>query len=99
MKLRDWPKRLTQMDRAELRDRIRQELAKRMDGFRSHLADGFAPVSLNPTPIPAGNFFNTDSVDAILALLRERFPLHTKEIINRAEKICRHRFDLLGYED
>jgi hypothetical protein len=44
-------------------------------------------------------FFSADSVDAILALLRQRVPGRIEEIINQAEKICRHRFDLLGYED
>ena len=32
-------------------------------------------------------------------LLRERMPQQAETIVKRAEKICRHRFDLLGYED
>jgi hypothetical protein len=88
------------MDRAELRGRIRQEFAKRQDGFRSHVAYDFARNSLNSAPMQAGSFFfSVDSVPAILSLFRQRFPVQMEEIVNRAEKICRHRFDLLGYED
>ena len=103
MKLRNWREirdRLARMDRAELRDRIRQELAKREDGFLSRLGYSFARNSRNPGPIKAGNFFfSADSIDALLALLRQRVPDQIEEIVNRAEKICRHRFDLLGYEN
>src|ERR1035438_6825819 len=103
MKLRNWREirdRLAGMERAELRDRIRQELAKREDGFLSRLGYRFARDSRNPDPIKAGNFFfRADSIDAILALLRQRVPRQLEEIVNRAEKICCHRFDLLGYEN
>ena len=103
MKLTNWREigdRLAGMDRTELRDRIRQGLAKREDGFLSHIGYGFARNSRNSTPIKAGNFlFSADSVDLILALLRQRVSGQIEEIVNRAEKICRHRFDLLGYEN
>ncbi|MGA7764664.1 MAG: alginate lyase family protein [Candidatus Sulfotelmatobacter sp.] len=103
MKPRNWREirdRLAGIDRAELRDRIRQELAKRQDGLLSHIGYGFARNSRNSAPIKAGNFFfRADSVDAILTLLRQRVPGQIQEIVNRAEKICRHRFDLLGYEN
>jgi hypothetical protein len=103
MKPRSWREikdRWVGMDRAELRDRIRQEFAKRQDGFLSRAGYAFARHSGNSTPVKAGNFFfSADSVDAILALLRQRVPGRIEEIINQAEKICRHRFDLLGYED
>src|ERR1022692_4938902 len=103
MKLRNWREirdRLAGMERAELRDRIRQELAKREDGFLSRLGYRFARDSRNPDPIKAGNFFfRADSIDAILTLLRQRLPRQIEEIVHRAKKICRHQFDLLGYEN
>jgi hypothetical protein len=69
-------------------------------GFSRVAATLFARYSGNSTPVKAGNFFfSADSVDPILALLRQRVPGRIEEIINQAEKICRHRFDLLGYED
>jgi hypothetical protein len=88
------------MDRAELRDRIRQELAKRKDGLLSHIGYGFARNRRNSAPIKASNFFfSADTVDEILTLLRHRAAGQVEEIVNRAESICRHRFDLLGYEN
>jgi hypothetical protein len=30
--------------------------------------------------------------------MRKRFPLETEQIVDRARRICRHEFDLLGYE-
>jgi hypothetical protein len=103
MKLRSWREikdRLAGMDRAELHDRVRQEFAKRQDGLLSRAGYGFARYSGNSTPVKAGNFlFSEDSVEAILALLRQRLPGRVEEIVDQAEKICRHRFDLLGYED
>jgi len=103
MKLRSWREirnRLAGMDRGELRDRIRQELAKRQDGLLAHFGYGFARDSRNSTQIKAGNFFfSADSADTILVLLQQRLPGRIEEIVNQAEKILRHRFDLLGYEN
>ena len=102
MKLRNWREirnRLARMDRAELRDRLRQEFAKRQDGLLSRLGYGFTRGSRTPGRIQAGNFFfGADAIDPILKLLRQRFPAQVEEIVSRADKICRHRFDLLGYE-
>ena len=44
-------------------------------------------------------FFSADSIPELCARLRERFPKETDQIIKRAERICQHRFDLLGYKD
>jgi hypothetical protein len=88
------------MERAELRDRIRQELAKRQDGLLARFGYGFGRDSRSFPPTEACNFFFVaDSVDSILALIRQRLPGRAEEIINQAEKILRHRFDLLGYEN
>ena len=103
MKPRNWRDirdRLAGMERAELRDRFRQEFAKRQDALLSLLGYGFGRSSRRSGRSKAGNFFfNTQSIDEVLALLRQRFPAQMKEIIRRADKICAHRFDLLGYED
>ncbi|MGH9400834.1 MAG: alginate lyase family protein [Terriglobia bacterium] len=48
---------------------------------------------------PAGRFyFETRAVSGILRLLRERFPRESEAIIERAEHILRHQFDVLGFE-
>lgn len=103
MKLRSWrevTERLARMDRAELRDRLRQESAKRQDGLLSRLGHGFGQDLRSATPVEAGKFFfNADSIASILALLRQRIPGWAEEVVSRADGICRHRFDLLGYEN
>src|ERR1700690_2015760 len=100
---RNWRKikdRLAEMDGAELRGRIRQELAKRQDGLFSHVGSNFSEGPRYPNRAGAGKFFfGADSVPEILTLLQQRIPGRTEEIIKQADKICRHRFDLLGYED
>jgi hypothetical protein len=103
MKLRDWRKiqeRLARMDRQELRHRVRQELGKRQDGILSLLGFDFARNARSSLPAGKGTFFfNRDSIDALIALLRQRVPGQAERIVQQAEKICQHRFDLLGYED
>ena len=44
-------------------------------------------------------FFRSEELPRWMDLLRERMPQQAEAIIQYAEKICRHRFDLLGYED
>lgn len=102
MKLRDWRQiksRLAQMDRQERRDRVRQELSKRQDAILYRLGSDFAesPRS-SSTSNPGRFFFSPDSIDSILTTLRQRLPGQAEQIVQRAENICRHRFDLLGYE-
>jgi hypothetical protein len=103
MKLKDWRRvktRLERMDHEELRDRIRQELSKRTDGMLSRLGFDLAGSPQNPSISKRGNFFfGPDSINSLLALLRQRLPAQAEQIIKQAEKICQHRFDLLGYED
>jgi hypothetical protein len=103
MKLRGWrqtKERLAQMDRVELRDRARQELGKRQDGILSRLGFDFARNAVNPVTSKRGNFFfGPDSIDSIFGLLRQRLPGQAEQIVRQAEKICQHRFDLLGYEN
>ena len=88
------------MDGEELRDRLRQEFSKRQDGILFRLGFDFTGGSKRLPTVTRGNFvFGTDSIGSILAILRQRAPQQTEEIIRRAEKICQHRFDLLGYEN
>lgn len=101
--MKDWrqiKRRLAQMDREELRDRVRQEVGKRQDGILSLLGFDFAR-NLRKTSSPKrGNFFfGQDSIDSLAALLRQRLPVQAAQIVCQAEKICEHRFDLLGYEN
>jgi len=99
MKLKNW-RRLAQMDREELRNRVRQELHKRQDGILARLSFDFAGNLRSSSDFKRGNFFfGPESIDTRLKLLRERVPGQAEQIVHQAEKICQHRFDLLGYED
>ncbi|MDE3179403.1 MAG: alginate lyase family protein, partial [Acidobacteriota bacterium] len=67
-------------------------------------------VQLNSRPAGAGTkvpsavrgsgqfFFSTPEVQPILAIMRQRFAEESAKILQRAERICRHQFDLLGFE-
>ena len=87
------------MDRRELWDRLRQYVTARADVLRYRGGNGLehAPiVEVEPT----GHFFFTPADAASLcALLKQSFPSRAENIVLQAEKICRHRFDLLGYQD
>jgi hypothetical protein len=88
------------MDRRELLDRSRQELSKRADTALAQLGFSFSQNVVHSPGNTARRFFFTPaSVEPILNLLRQRLPQQVDEILRQADKICRHQFDLLGYED
>ncbi len=92
--------RLARMERAELRFRVRQEFAKRQDGLLTLLRFDFAGHLRRSGNPRGGNFFFAgEDVNTILDLLRQRMPDQVKRIIQRADKILQHRFDLLGYSE
>jgi hypothetical protein len=90
--------RVRQMDRAELVDRLRQEGAKRQDSLLGWIGYDFSP-SPRTASQPGNFFFTPDSVDLILTLMRQRLPGQAERIVQQADQICNHRFDLLGYTD
>ncbi len=88
------------MDRDELVCRSRQEFSKRWDTLLHRLGFDFARGTDKSSGAGSGQFFfASDSVDRVVELVRERLPKQASQIVNQAEKICRHRFDLLGYKD
>jgi hypothetical protein len=89
--------RLAHMDRAEFRDRLRQEAASRQDAVLACVGHDFAHDLRGPSATAGKFFFATDDVDPILKLLRQHLPGDIEKIIHQAEQICEHRFDLLGY--
>jgi hypothetical protein len=95
---RQFADRLARMDRDELRFRARQEFAKRQDAALYLLRFDFAKSGQRLDSIAKANFFfGPNDVDTRLNLLRQRLPEQAKLIVEQADKICRHRFDLLGY--
>ena len=92
--------RLAGMDRNELIDRSRQELAKRVDVLLSRAGSDFARGLIDSASVNPGQFFFASaSVPSLLELLRHRLPRQAEHIVRQADKICRHQFDLLGFEN
>lgn len=88
------------MDRRELRDRSRQELCKHSDALLARIGYDFAKRARSSDPVKSGKFFfGADQVESLLQLIRQRVPEQPGKIVERANKICSHRFDLLGYTD
>lgn len=105
--------RVSAMSWDELSTRLRQEARKRMDRVlygagidpaarELNPPDGFKRKATRSSSAPVlgiGRFyFETSEVLGILALLRERFPAECDATIQRADRILRHQFDLLGLE-
>lgn len=86
------------MSADEFVTRSQQELGRRIDGALARVGHDFseAPRTTNSKP---KFFFEAEEVPAILSLLKQRLPDQYNQIVARAERICEHRFDLLGYRD
>jgi hypothetical protein len=84
----------------ELRTRSRQELDKRLDV-------GLGWVGAIPRPRlstaqdirPAKFFFDPDELPGRIRLLQQYLPSEVESVIREADKVCQHRFRLLGYSD
>lgn len=89
------------MSPKELAYRFRQRAAALLDFGRYKSGASFEPrlTGNAPTGEEAHFFFSAAEIPRLCALLRQRFPAASEEIIRRAEHICQHRFDLLGYKD
>lgn len=92
-------RRIMEMSWDELRERIRQEFAKRWDPVLCQICGPFLRNGSFPQSRDFGRFFFTPAeVPGILRCLRERLPKVVDDIVSQADQICEHRFDLLGYE-
>ncbi|PYT91256.1 MAG: hypothetical protein DMG36_18915 [Acidobacteria bacterium] len=92
-------KRLTEMGWAEIRVRTRQAFAKRRDLAMHKI--GISAVKSKQLHWQERNgrfFFQKEEMPEILSSLWKLLPETAEEIVERAEQICRHRFDLLGYK-
>lgn len=97
-KWRELNARVKRMKKGEILDRSRQALATRCDAALGWMGYDFARNSRSLKPTSPGSFFFVpESVDPILALLKQRLPARAEQIIQEADQICEHRFDLLGY--
>jgi Heparinase II/III-like protein/Heparinase II/III N-terminus len=102
--------RLREMSWEEIKTRGLQELNKRTDRVAYTLGLDPALGELRPRPAkptqpnlpparPARFFFEAEDIPVLLRQIRSYLPGCAENIIERAERICQHRFDLLGYEN
>jgi Heparinase II/III-like protein/Heparinase II/III N-terminus len=92
--------RLKSMSWHELVDRVRQHVSVRIDAYRFRRGHDFTREWSRECARRTGRFFFAAfEVQGLCELLKQRFPSATAGIVAGAERICRHRFDLLGYED
>ena len=87
--------RLARMTRDEFRVRAGQEFAKRWDAFGFARLQHRQECEMN---LSCRFFFSVEELGANIAFFRERMPETVQATVARAERICRHQFDLLGYE-
>ena len=93
-------RRLTFIDRHEVFDRLRQYLTARADMLRYGRGHGSLGDPEIEAAGPTGHFFFTSpEVPSLCSRLKHVFPAQADNIILQADEICRHRFDLLGYEN
>jgi uncharacterized heparinase superfamily protein len=90
--------RISRMEWKELRSRVGQEVSKRFDFLTYRLGRTFDSQNPQRCPEDPHFFFRNSDVSRIAAELRRHMPDHCEAILRVAESICRHEFDLLGYE-
>ncbi len=104
LKIRHLLQRVAHMSREEASFRMQQELWNRLEAYRCRM--GFAKTTdtswlTKPgTSQPSGRFFfSSIELPAVLHVIRSRFPNSAADVVERAERILAHRFDLLGFHD
>ncbi len=91
---------LSSMDGREVFDRLRQSLTARADLLRSRMGhDLTGKIDFENEEFQGRFFFRPAEVSSLCALLKRQFPSQANDIVSQADKICRHQFDLLGYEN
>ena len=84
----------------ELATRAHQEVSKRLDVILCGIGLQPGRNGIARSTTATGNFFfSKDDLPQRVALLREHLPREAAAIVEEADKICRHRFRLLGYRD
>jgi len=90
--------RVRTMNREEIADRLRQHAMARLDSLRYKIGSEPVPAVRDvPGQLRPQFFFRSDAIPGVCSKLRQLFPDTAERIVERAEHICQHRFDLLGY--
>ncbi len=90
--------RLRAMDAAEISSRLRQAFDQRADLLHSRLGFQFHEEPAASAP-EARFLFDSSEVPAIVRELQARMPQHVDAIVEEAERVCAHRFRLLGFSN
>lgn len=91
--------RVARMEWPEVRTRVGQEISKRFDLWSSKFGRTMEyPSSVQPRAVEPAFFFSPDEIPRIAAVLRKHMPDQCAAIVAAADGICRHEFDLLGFE-
>jgi len=92
-------RKLSSMGWEELWTRGSQAISKRVDAARRRLgiAASLPAMKARPSAHPSF-FFEASELPVLCDRLRQQLPAQAAQIITQADQICRHRFDLLGYE-
>jgi hypothetical protein len=94
--------RLVRMSRQELVARAQQGFLKRWDSapFQHYRSSShFQPDVSALANDSARFFFSSAEIPHLVKLTRNLLPDQALRITDRADRICRHQFDLLGYEN
>lgn len=92
---RKYTDRLAGMTWGEFRVRAGQEFAKLWDSFSFGRLQHRPQYEIKPS---GKFFFSGEELGTNIAFLLHRMPETVQTTVARAERICRHQFDLLGYE-
>jgi len=88
------------MDREELFDRLRQFATARADLLLNGRLQQFASQTVAGREPRYGRFFfDAVEIPLVCKALKQILPAQANDILSRADRICRHRFDLLAYDD
>jgi hypothetical protein len=87
--------RLGSLSFDEVLTRGRQEFSKRVGLLRFELTGPYAFEGDSAST--SSFFFQPEELSSLVELNGTLFPAQTKALVERADRICRHKFDLLGY--
>jgi Heparinase II/III-like protein/Heparinase II/III N-terminus len=90
--------RVRTMSADQIRVRAQQAILQRRDALYHALGRPPASPGIRLRETRAGRFFfEADAIPAIIQAFREALPNEAESLVDRADRICRHEFDLLGY--
>jgi Heparinase II/III-like protein/Heparinase II/III N-terminus len=90
--------RVKRLQRDETSTRLRQFASARIDWLKFHAGHDFVENNHGFEIQPLGQFFfGAAEAPHLCALLKRVLPEQAADIVLRANKLCEHRFDLLGY--